>query len=73
MSESKEMLEINLLSVQKSLLKYWYYIAGCVVLALVVSFFYLKFSSVTYNVGASILFRIDQGQSISSSPDFLRA
>jgi len=73
MSESQKMLEINLHSVQKSLLKYWYFIAGSVFLALVLSFFYLKFSSVTYNVGASILMRIDQGQSANTSPDFLRA
>ncbi len=73
MSESKDMLAINLLSAQKSLLKYWYFIAGFVVLALAVAFFYLKISAITYNVGASILLRTDQGQGSSNSPDFLRA
>ncbi|TVR80470.1 MAG: hypothetical protein EA412_04705, partial [Chitinophagaceae bacterium] len=73
MSESKDMLAINMLSAQKSLLKYWYFIAGFVVLVLAVTFFYLKISSVTYNVGASILLQIDQRQSAGNTPDFLRA
>ena len=72
MNESKDILAINLKSAAKRLLNYWYIIAGFVLVALLVAFFYLRYSSVTYNVGASILLRIEKRNNMANTPDFLK-
>ena len=73
MKESKDLLAVNLMAAVKSILKYWYFIAGFVIILLIGTFFYLRFSSVTYNVGASILLRIDARNNMTNTPEFLRA
>lgn len=59
MKEQKDILAINLASAFKDLLKYWYIIVLSVVIALVLAFFYLKYSTITYNVSASIVLRTE--------------
>jgi len=73
MSEQKDMLTISLESAAKKLLRYWHIIAAFVMIMVMATFLYLKVSSVTYNVGASILLRVDNDNRMSNTPGYLRA
>jgi tyrosine-protein kinase Etk/Wzc len=73
MSEQKDTLTISLEAAAKNLLRNWYIIAAFVLLMVMVTFIYLRVSSVTYSVGASILLRIDNNNRMSDTPDFLSA
>lgn len=73
MNESKDIFAINLRSAAKGVLKYWHIIIGFVVILLIGTYFYISVSSTTYNVGASILLRVDQNKGSTNAPEFIRA
>ena len=73
MSEQKDTLAISLEAATRNLFRYWHIIAAFVMLMAMVTFFYLRVSSVTYSVGASILLRIDDNNRMANTPDFLSA
>jgi len=73
MSENKDMLAMSLMAALKDILKHWYLLVFTIALFAGAVFVYLKFTSVTYNVGSSILLRIDKSHTINNTPEFLRA
>ena len=74
MNQSKDILAVNLLAALKDLLRYWYVLLISLFIMVGFTYLYLKYSSRTYRVGASIVLRIENNNHLRrNNNDILRA